>query len=272
MQIELQKTRMTPQQVTKYTIQWILLILYHILIFWIFPLNSNDAIYGKPYCDEKSTNFEKYGCYSFTRNFYLIMFYIIFCAYFTLSAFQIRYGLPDFKEPSSLTRTIGLGHMIKYRIFYHAPFLLELKVVLDWCWTKTSLDVTQWLELAEIDSELFFFRNGNAGYFKRKLGERIFAFEKWLCGCFCLGVILFFLVGPFLMFSNLSYIAVQNLVEDAQVDITLKIFDQTNQENYRVPIFQTANPLSMDVMEEGEFISRNYHTNPETKFFMPNQV
>lgn len=54
--INLQHTRMTPQQVLKWVVQWVLLILYHALVFWIFPLSSNDAIYGTPYCDTTSSD------------------------------------------------------------------------------------------------------------------------------------------------------------------------------------------------------------------------
>jgi piezo-type mechanosensitive ion channel component 1/2 len=30
--------------------QIILLILYHFVIFWLFPIASNEAIYGQPVC------------------------------------------------------------------------------------------------------------------------------------------------------------------------------------------------------------------------------
>lgn len=84
--IQLQHTRMTTQQVMKWVIQWVLLILYHVVVFWFFPLSSNDAIYGTPYCDTTSSQYSKYGCLSFKQNTYLIIFYLIFCYYFMLSA------------------------------------------------------------------------------------------------------------------------------------------------------------------------------------------
>jgi hypothetical protein len=139
--INLQHTRMTTQQVMKWIVQWVLLILYHALVFWIFPLSSNDAIYGTPYCDKSSSQYSKYGCLSFNQNWYLILFYMIFCWYFMLSALQIRYGYPDFKEPSSLTSKDGTVPVLLYRVFYILPFMLELKTILDWCFQKTSLDL-----------------------------------------------------------------------------------------------------------------------------------
>lgn len=50
-----------------------------------------------------------------------------------LSSLQIRYGYPDFKEPSSLTSKDGLGPVLLYRIFHMLPFMQELKTILDWC-------------------------------------------------------------------------------------------------------------------------------------------
>lgn len=105
------------------------------------------------------------------------------------------------------------------------PFLLELKTILDWCFTKTALDLDQWLQLAQINFEMFHAKCVNKSYFGKKFGEAIDKVEKWICGCFCLSVILFFLVGPFLMFSNLSFIADENLVTDQSMSFTIKIED-----------------------------------------------
>jgi len=124
----------------------------------------------------------------------------------------------------------------------------------------------------EVDTELFFFKNGNKGAFERKLGTRITRFEKCLCGCFCLGAILFFLVGPFLMFSNLSIIADENLVTDAQMQFNIKLHDMELQETYEFPIFNTDSPVSLKTMSDIEFEKRGFHLLPETKFFEPSQV
>jgi hypothetical protein len=132
---------MTFQQVVKYISLIALILVYHLVIFWIFPLVSNYAIYGQPTCDPTSVSYTEVGCFNFSSNIYLIIFYLIFCRYFTLSALQIRYGLPDFRKGSSLMAKFDLAHSLRYRVFYLLPFLLELKTVLDWCFTKTSLDI-----------------------------------------------------------------------------------------------------------------------------------
>ena len=66
--------------------QWVLLIMYHILVFWYYPINSNYVIYGTPSCNRESKAYANYKCLEFHYNAALFWFYIIFCFYFALSA------------------------------------------------------------------------------------------------------------------------------------------------------------------------------------------
>jgi hypothetical protein len=135
--------------------QIVLLIYFHYVIFWLFPIASNEAIYGQSTCNPESNAFKDYGCFDFNQNIHLIIFYLLFCEYFRQSALQIRYGFSDWKEPSSLTRRATSLAQNLNLIYYNLPFLVELKTVLDWYFTKTSLDIFQWLELTEINTQLF---------------------------------------------------------------------------------------------------------------------
>jgi hypothetical protein len=99
------------------------------------------------------------------------------------------------------------------------------------------------------------------------MGTVITKFEKYLCGCFCLGVILFFLLGPFLMFSNLSYIAKENLVTGVDTNLLIKISNEENGELYEFPLFETTSPIYIQPMNKTEFETSKYNIFPETKFF-----
>jgi piezo-type mechanosensitive ion channel component 1/2 len=127
---------------------------------------------------------------------------------------QIRYGLPDWREPSSLTSTLTAVRQNLNLIYYNLPFLVELKTTLDWCFTKTTLDIFQWLELAEINNQMYNAKMGNSSYYEKKLGKKVSPIEKKICGCVCLGIMLFFLVGPFVFFSNMRFIAAYNPIND----------------------------------------------------------
>jgi hypothetical protein len=221
--IILVKTRMTTQQVTKFFVQWVLLIIYHALVFWYYPINSNYVIYGTPTCNPHSKSYASYGCLSFHQNMALIFFYVIFCIYFTLSAIQIRYGLPDYRAGSSLMKERNNLYRYTWLIYYNIPFLMELKTILDWCFTKTALDLMEWLQVAQFNSEMFLANISGYYTYKKKFGDKIAVAEKWICGCLCVGIIMFFLIGPFLMFSNLSFIASYNMATEASVSLGIKI-------------------------------------------------
>lgn len=98
---------------------------------------------------------------------------------------------------------------------------MEFKTTLDWCLTKTTLDIFQWLELAEINNQMFNAKMGNQSYYQRKLGTKVGPIEKKICGCICLGIMLFFLVGPFVFFSNMRFIAAYNPINDLKLDFAL---------------------------------------------------
>jgi hypothetical protein len=114
---------------------------------------------------------------------------------------------------------------------------------------------------------MFFYKCGNQGYFVRQMGEQIVRFEKWLCGCFCLGTMLFFLAGPFLMFSNLSVIAKENLVTGASMEFGMNVYDSTQNNYYDFEMFKTTNVLSKDIISEDQFNLKRFNVFPETKFF-----
>ena len=147
-------------------------------------------------------------------------------------------------------------------IFYNIPLMLEFKTILDWCFTKTSLDIFQWLELAEINNQLYNATNGNPGLYKRKLGTRVSVFEKRLCGCFCTWLMLGLLVFPFLFFSNLRYIAAENPVTDASLGVIVKIHQHMNDGlspmHYEFPLFKTSSPLRIYGINETQFEAKQY--------------
>nr|CAD7452211.1 unnamed protein product [Timema tahoe] len=83
------------------------------------------------------------------------IWYIFKCMYFLLSAYQIRCGYP--------TRIIGNVFCKKYNIsnfvlligYLNLPFLYELRTLMDWMWTDTSMSVFEWLKMEDIFNNVF---------------------------------------------------------------------------------------------------------------------
>ena len=103
--------------------------------------------------------------------------------------------------------------------------------------------------------------------FNHKLGEVVHWLEKVICGCFCVGIIMFFLIGPFLLFSNLALIASSNLVIGGTAAFNLQMTNTSSGETFKFPLYTTTSPLSINTMSEDEFNSLSYDTNVDTKFF-----
>ena len=78
---------------------------------------------------------------------------------------------------------------------------------------------------------------------------------------------LFFLIGPFLLFSDLSSLSKSNLVTAASMDLGVRIIDNKSKEIYHFPLFETKDSLKILNFTENKFESLNYPESVDTKFF-----
>ena len=81
----------------KFYLQWLLLIGVHLTLFWYFPTKANNLLQKHAYCDYENT--ETSGkCNEVRSNFFLWLFYLLYCMYFFFSALQVRFGLPELRK------------------------------------------------------------------------------------------------------------------------------------------------------------------------------
>lgn len=106
------------------------------MVFWYYPIKGNYSLYETPSCPENAP----YGCKDFHNNGYLVVFYLFYCLYFYYSALQIRYGLPQLRKGSSSMQE-NYSSYISHSLYRGIPFMLEIKCLWDWSFTKTALDV-----------------------------------------------------------------------------------------------------------------------------------
>uniref|UniRef100_A0A8C4SJ92 Piezo type mechanosensitive ion channel component 1 (Er blood group) n=1 Tax=Erpetoichthys calabaricus TaxID=27687 RepID=A0A8C4SJ92_ERPCA len=86
----------------------------------------------------------------FSQNPVAQLWYFVKCIYFALSAYQIRCGYP--------TRILGNFLTKKYNhlnLFRLVPFLVELRAVMDWVWTDTTLSLSDWMCVEDIYANIF---------------------------------------------------------------------------------------------------------------------
>lgn len=132
------------------------------------------------------------------------MLYLMMVVYLIVSSFQIAYGFPIKKKPSSVLQYYNDGGQIIAQVYMLLPFIVEIRCLLDWVFSKTSLDIFQFWQLFNYHVELFLSWTGNRYYTIKALGIPIEMFDKCIFGVLIASVILFLLIGPFYLFSTVS--------------------------------------------------------------------
>uniref|UniRef100_A0A7N0TA13 Piezo non-specific cation channel R-Ras-binding domain-containing protein n=1 Tax=Kalanchoe fedtschenkoi TaxID=63787 RepID=A0A7N0TA13_KALFE len=142
-----------------------------------------------------------------------------------LQAIQLKYGIPHKSTlyRQFLTSSISKFNYMGFRLYRALPFLYELRCVLDWSCTTTSLTMYDWLKLEDIHASLFLVKcDAVLNRSAHKQGQRQTKMTK-----FCNGICLFFVLicviwAPMLMYSSGNPTNIANPIKDARVWIDMK--------------------------------------------------
>ncbi|CAL8300360.1 unnamed protein product [Merluccius merluccius] len=91
----------------------------------------------------------------FNQNFVAQLWYFVKCIYFGLSAYQIRCGYPTRILGNFLTKGYNHLNLFLFQGFRLVPFLVELRAVMDWVWTDTTLSLSNWMCVEDIYANIF---------------------------------------------------------------------------------------------------------------------
>ncbi|XP_021727828.1 piezo-type mechanosensitive ion channel homolog [Chenopodium quinoa] len=154
-----------------------------------------------------------------------------------LQAIQIRYGMPHKSTlyRQFLTSTVSRINYLGYRLYRALPFLYELRCVLDWSCTTTSLTMYDWLKLEDINASLYLVKcDAILNRASHKQGEKQPKMTKF-CSGICLFLILICVIwAPMLMYSSGNPTNIANPVRDVSVQVDIK----TN--GGRLTLYQTT--------------------------------
>ncbi|CAN0914330.1 Piezo-type mechanosensitive ion channel homolog [Linum grandiflorum] len=143
----------------------------------------------------------------------------------TLQAIQIHHGIPHESTlyRQFLTSSISRINYLGFRLYRALPFLYELRCVLDWSCTTTSLTMYDWLKLEDIHASLFLVKcDADLYRAKHQQGQKQAKMTK-----FCNGICLFFILmcviwAPMLMYSSGNPTNIANPIKDANVRIEIR--------------------------------------------------
>uniref|UniRef100_UPI00358ED5F7 piezo-type mechanosensitive ion channel component 2-like n=1 Tax=Myxine glutinosa TaxID=7769 RepID=UPI00358ED5F7 len=91
----------------------------------------------------------------FNKNTVAQVWYVSKCIYFGLSAYQIRCGYPTRILGNFLTKRYNYINLFLFQGFRLIPFLIELRAVMDWVWTDTTLSLSNWMCVEDIYANVF---------------------------------------------------------------------------------------------------------------------
>lgn len=112
----------------------VLMVIVHIWLFFFLPWYSKASLFYNPVA---------------------MIWYMIKCVYFLMSAYQIRVGYPLIVNISFMTKFHSMKGLIGYKIYCKVPFMPELTQIMNWMFTKTTLDLNHWMTLWTIDCSIF---------------------------------------------------------------------------------------------------------------------
>eukprot|EP00755_Sulcionema_specki_P012854 Sspe_Gene.52462::Locus_29061_Transcript_1_1_Confidence_1.000_Length_6282::g.52462::m.52462/K22128/PIEZO1_2, FAM38; piezo-type mechanosensitive ion channel component 1/2 len=154
----------------------------------------------------------------------------LFCAlklgYLVLSALQLRNGFPEYSSHHFFAGKYSFAWSVCYTVYRAIPFLYELRMLMDWTFTPTSLKLSHWLRLEDITHELHLTMCDRED--TRELEEYTQGKGKpypwwWKCrsgaGLFCvLAMLLFF---PLVWYSSIGPALTQDSIKSATLRVSL---------------------------------------------------
>ncbi|XP_061939821.1 piezo-type mechanosensitive ion channel component isoform X3 [Apis cerana] len=151
------------------------------------------------------------------------IWYMVKCFYLLLAAYQLRQGYPTRILGNFLCKNYSIINYVLFKGFMLVPFLFELRAVMDWIWTDTSMTIMDWFKMEDIFANIYQIKcmRGVETDFPQPRGEKKGQISKYLMG----GAALFFMIGliwfPLLLFALGGTVGISNLPYDVSMRIRI---------------------------------------------------
>uniref|UniRef100_A0A8C3XZE0 Piezo type mechanosensitive ion channel component 2 n=1 Tax=Catharus ustulatus TaxID=91951 RepID=A0A8C3XZE0_CATUS len=201
----------------------------------------------------------------FSQNTVAQLWYFVKCVYFGLSAYQIRCGYPTRVLGNFLTKSYNYVNLFLFQGFRLVPFLTELRAVMDWVWTDTTLSLSSWICVEDIYAHIFILKcwRESEKRYPQPRGQKKKKVVKYGMGGMIIVLLICIVWFPLLFMSLIKSVAgITNKPLDVSITITLggyqPIFTMSAQQNQL---------KSLDPNEFNEFM-RSYRGNTAALQFL----
>ncbi|XP_053665135.1 piezo-type mechanosensitive ion channel component [Anopheles marshallii] len=190
----------------KIVFQFILIIGLHVWMFFVLPATTER---------------------SFNATTPPIVYYMIKCFYLLFSAYQIRCGYPARILGNFLTKGFTMANFSGFKLFMTVPFLFELRTLMDWIWTDTSMTLFDWLKMEDIFSNVYQLKC------MRQLeedlpaprGQKKGSMVKYLMGGGMMLGIIFLIWFPLALFAFSNAVGQPNIPHDVSVELRIGTYE-----------------------------------------------
>jgi hypothetical protein len=152
---------------------------------------------------------------------YDIAVFILDCIYLFFSAMQISYGYADLVAEDILTRYVHWFAGYVTIVILSIPLVYEMKVILDWTCSATTLYIYEWMQVEDINISLYITACGfdyvaSEGRYK---GQPQPLYRKFLVGALGFLGLIILLWTPLLLFSSINPTNAIQPVKEATISI-----------------------------------------------------
>uniref|UniRef100_G1QIK9 Piezo type mechanosensitive ion channel component 1 (Er blood group) n=1 Tax=Nomascus leucogenys TaxID=61853 RepID=G1QIK9_NOMLE len=197
----------------------------------------------------------------FSQNVVAQLWYFVKCIYFALSAYQIRCGYPTRILGNFLTKKYNHLNLFLFQGFRLVPFLVELRAVMDWVWTDTTLSLSSWMCVEDIYANIFIIKcsRETEKKYPQPKGQKKKKIVKYGMG----GLIILFLIAIIwfpLLFMSLVRSVVGVVNQPIDVTVTLKLGGY--EPLFTMSAQQPSRPSSPFTAQAYEELSRQFDPQP----------